>query len=335
MPRPSLTEDGLMVPHGNQRHPKPFSTPEQRGKTRWISCQNVSILAQSVQPPPVPFRSLIMAHAHNIAVLMYHHVTEHGGFLAVSARQFERQIKSLAENGYSTLSADDFSAFLEGKPFPKKSVLLTFDDGYLDNWVYAHPILKRYGMSALLFTITGLIGDGPVRPHAGQGKALPPCPAHRQAKEKMFSQDADEVMLRWSEVHEMVRSRTFEIHSHTHTHIRWDLQCRCAKEKLDRISEDLDASKRSLLRNLGHASSHLCWPQGYFDDDYKKAAQQQGFKHLYTTDARGQNLPRGDASHIYRFVVRDRSSNWLRRRIWLATHPVWGPAYNSWKKRSD
>src|SRR5690606_31029428 len=127
------------------------------------------------------------------------------------------QVRGLSERGYRSLRAQEFAAFLEGAPLPKKSVLITFDDGYLDNWVYAHPVLKRYGMSAVLFAITGFIGEGPARPYAGQGKALPPCPPHHLAKAQMFSAERDAVMLRWSEVHEMVRAGTFEIHSHTHT----------------------------------------------------------------------------------------------------------------------
>lgn len=276
-----------------------------------------------------------MAHAHNIPVLMYHHVAPHGGFLTVSARQFEQQIRMLAENGFTSLTAQDMADFFSGRPMPEKSVLLTFDDGYLDNWVYAHPVLQRYGMSAILFTITGLIGDGPVRPHAGQGTAVPPCPAHQQAKAQMFSEDPDPIMLRWSEIQEMVRCGTFEIHSHTHTHIRWDLNTRSNEEKIERINDDLEQSRKTLVAQLGKASSHLCWPQGYFDDDYKRAARDHGFRHLYTTDARGQNVVAGDTSHIYRFVVRDRSARWLRRRTWLATHPVWGPAYNGWKARKE
>ncbi|HLU79530.1 MAG TPA: polysaccharide deacetylase family protein [Burkholderiaceae bacterium] len=273
-----------------------------------------------------------MKTAHNIPVMMYHHVTEHGGFLDVSSRQFERQIRSLAENGYTALSAEQFEAFLRGEPMPRKSVLLTFDDGYLDNWVHAHPVLHRYGMKAILFAITGLIGNGPPRPHAGQGKPVPACPPHAQAKAQMFGDQPDDVMLRWSEVEAMVSAGTFEVHSHTHTHIRWDLQCASVEEKTERIHADLELSRRCLEERLGAASSHLCWPQGYFDDDYKRAARANGFHHLYTTDARGQNLPGGDPSHIYRFVVRDRSDRWLRNRVWLAVHPVLGPAYNEWKK---
>ncbi len=276
-----------------------------------------------------------MAHSHNIPVVMYHHVTEQGGFLAMSARQFESQIRGLAEKGYRALKADEFASFFKGRPLPRKSILLTFDDGYLDNWVHAHPILERYGMSAILFAITGLIGNGPARPHAGQGKAVPICLPHRRAKMQMFGNQPDSVMLRWDEVHKMVGAGTFEIHSHTHTHKRWDLECESASEKMERLREDLSASRLVLTQQLGDVSSHLCWPQGYFDADYKQAAQELGFRHLYTTDARGQNLPQGDTTHIHRLSGKNWPFSYLRRRLWLATHPAFGPAYNKWKARSD
>lgn len=275
-----------------------------------------------------------MSTADNIAVYMYHHVCERPGSLTVSADKFESQIRGLAERGYQTLGADDFDAFLSGKPVPRKSVLLTFDDGYLDNWVYAHPVLQRYGMKAILFTITGLITDGPVRAHAGEGKPLPPAYDHHQAKVRMLGGQPDDVMLRWSEVAEMAAAGTFEIHSHTHTHTRWDLECKTAEEKTERFHEDMVASRQTLIDKLGKASRHLCWPQGYFDADYQRVARALGFDHLYTTDARGQNKPGGDAGYIYRLAAKNRPYAWLRQRTWLATHPTFGPLYNNWKGRA-
>ncbi len=104
-------------------------------------------------------------NAPNVPVLMYHHVTPAGG---------PARVARLARAGYQSLSTDQFAAYLAGAPAPERSVLITFDDGYLNNWVHAHPVLARHGMRAVLFTITGWIGDGPVRPHAGQG--LPALP---------------------------------------------------------------------------------------------------------------------------------------------------------------
>lgn len=274
-----------------------------------------------------------MAYANNIPVLMYHHVTAQGGSLSVSAANFESQMQGLVKHGYTTLSAQQFADFMRGAQVPKKSVLLTFDDGYLDNWVYAHPVLKRYGLNAMLFAITSLIGDGAIRPHHGQvpDANLPYCPPHNKAKQAMFGDNPDAVMLRWEEINAMRAAGTFEIHSHTHTHKRWDLECSSLQEKNDNMRADLETAQQVLAQRLGSASEHFCWPQGYFDDDYKRLANSLGLNVLYTTDARGQNRSDGDVSHIYRIAVRNRKYAWLRQRIWLATHPVLGPWYNKWK----
>lgn len=278
-----------------------------------------------------------MGYADNVAVYMYHHVSDQPGSLAVTARQFESQIRGLADRGFRTLGAQEFADFIAGKPVPRKSVVLTFDDGYLDNWVYAHPILKRHGMKGILFAITGLIGDGPARPYAGQGKPVPATPDHHQAKQLMLNGKADAVMLRWDEISEMISAGTFEVHSHTHTHTRWDLESGSGEEKEERLYADIEASRETLLRRLGAVSSHLCWPQGYFDADYLRVAKTLGFDHLYTTDPRGQNKAGNDPGYIYRLAVRNRPFSWMRQRTWLATHPTFGPLYNRLKaeKRSN
>ena len=94
---------------------------------------------------------------------------------------------------------------------------------------------------------------------------------------------------------------------------------------------DHDLTLGTLMRRLGSVSDHLCWPQGYFDDDYVAAARQAGFRHLYTTDPFGQNAPGADPEHIYRFAVRNQGGGWLNRRIWLSRDPFWGPRFHAWK----
>ena len=272
-----------------------------------------------------------MTQAYSVPVLMYHHVSPSPGMITTSPANFESQISGLAKHGYCALSAREFAAFMAGEPVPPKSILITFDDGYLDNWVYAHPVLERYGMKATLFVVTGMIGDGPARPYAGQSASLPETPTHKIAKEYMFSDEPDRVMLRWSEIQAMQDAGTFEFHSHTHTHTRWDLQCATAQQKCERMQEELSLSRAALVKHLGAVSDHFCWPQGYVDADYLRLAHEAGFRHLYTTDAYGQNLPGGQIDHIYRFAVRNRPFPWLAQRTWLAAHPWAGPLYNRWK----
>ena len=181
-----------------------------------------------------------MKLAHCIPVLMYHHVSPADGSLTTSPENFESQIAGLARCGYRALTAAEFADFLEGKPTPAKSVLITFDDGYLDNWVYAHPILQKYSMHAVLFVITGLMGEGPVRPHSAQAEAiLPEVRCHLECKALMAAGSSDLAMLRWAEVRAMQEAGTFEFHSHTHTHNRWDLTGEARDISLNNLAQDL------------------------------------------------------------------------------------------------
>lgn len=268
--------------------------------------------------------------AQTVPVLMYHHVTPKGGSLSCSVRNFEAQMKYLAKHEFTTLSAEQFAGFLQGQAIPRRSVLLTFDDGYLNNFVYAHPILKKYNQHALMFLITGLMQEGEPRPIMGSGDDLPECPGHHECKQRIIEGRADEVMLRWSEVKAMRESGTFEFHSHTHTHIRWDLHENKA-DKNQLIHDDLRQSQEQLAIHLEINSNHLCWPQGYFNPDYIQVAQELGFKHLYTTEAYGFNLPHGPAEHIYRIAARNKGGPWLLHRLWWARHLRWGQWYNEHK----
>ena len=273
-----------------------------------------------------------MTTAYCVPVLMYHHVSTAVGSITTSPENFESQIAGLARRGYRSLSANEFADFLAGKPTPPKSVLITFDDGYLDNWVYAHPVLQKYSMHAVLFLITGVLGEGPARAHAGQpGAALPTVVGHLQSKAMIAAGNPDPVMLRWSEALAMQEAGTFEFHSHTHTHNRWDLTNEPRETCLQNLKQDLTDSRKAMQQQLGAVSEHFCWPQGYFEHDYVVLAQELGFKYLYTTVAHGQNLVGASPAHIFRVAVRNRGDAWLRTRIWFATHPIVGPMYNKWK----
>lgn len=208
-----------------------------------------------------------MATASAIPVLMYHHVTPEPGLVTVSPGTFRAQMEWLARHGYRAVGCDDLGGFLEGRPLPSKSVLITFDDGYLDNYVYAYPVLRTLGLHAVVFLITGWVGDGQARRHAGEDGELPRCPDHRRCMERVSAGDADAVMLRWSEIERMRSDGSFEFHSHTHSHTRWDKKIDDREARCAALAADLARSRQLLRAHLGTETSHLCWPQGYYDDD--------------------------------------------------------------------
>ncbi len=269
----------------------------------------------------------------SVPVLMYHHVSPHPGLVTVSPETFEEHMVYLARKKYRALAADEFLEFLLGKrALDGRNVLITFDDGYLDNYVYAWPILQRYGLKATVFAITGLMGEGPARARLGAGKILPATPDHRACKAAVTEGRTDEVMLRWSEIQAMQASGVVEVHSHTHTHQRWDQLHADGKERFDAVEADLDASRAALKTRLGLESRHLCWPWGYFEPEYQSIAARVGFAAQYAT-ARGVNVAGGDTRCIPRLVMKDRPGGWFATRVAIYQNAWSGNLYSRLRGR--
>ncbi|TMQ25989.1 MAG: hypothetical protein E6K65_15815 [Nitrospirae bacterium] len=92
-------------------------------------------------------------------ILQYHSVSPEGRYrsptIAVHPRSFDRQMAYLARH-YQVVPLDQVvTCIAERKPFPSRAVAITFDDGYLDNYAYAFPILKKYGHTATFFITAG------------------------------------------------------------------------------------------------------------------------------------------------------------------------------------
>jgi hypothetical protein len=79
-------------------------------------------------------------------------------------------------------------------------------------------------------------------------------------------------------------------------------------------------------------SSHLCWPQGYYDDDYIRVAEAAGFRHLYTTEP-GVVGADSMASRLPRIVVKDRGLGWFAPRMWAYRQPALARWYLGRKSR--
>lgn len=254
--------------------------------------------------------------ARHIPVLMYHHISSRPGLVTISSNTFREQMRWLRNNNWKTLTTADIEEFYQGKPFPRKSVMVTFDDGYLDNWLQAYPILKEYDIHTHIFLITNLIGEGVVRQKNINEYS------HKECENYIVKGAADNVMLRWSEIDEMRRDGLTEFHPHTHTHTRWDQQKMTYKEQIIALKEDILLSKQCMEEKMGYCSRHLCWPEGYYNEEYIQIAQALGFNYLYTTERRMNSKVNGTL-RIGRISTKEREhSGWLKRRLFYYTTPV-------------
>ncbi|HVZ10826.1 MAG TPA: polysaccharide deacetylase family protein [Candidatus Paceibacterota bacterium] len=97
--------------------------------------------------------------ASGAIILMYHSIGDNKEFFTVPTDEFERQMEYLKSNGYNVVSLNEVVKALEQKkPISSRTVALTFDDGYRDNYIEAFPILKKYGFPASIFLVSDWIG---------------------------------------------------------------------------------------------------------------------------------------------------------------------------------
>jgi hypothetical protein len=129
---------------------------------------------------------------------------------------FDEQCRHLVENGYRTLSADEFNFRLKNsKSKPEKTILMTFDDGLKQVWSVAYPILKKYGLHATCFLIPGCIpeANNEVRPTLDDvwlGTV--------QSSDVMGTRKNELPLASWEEIKIMHESGVIDFQSHTMNH---------------------------------------------------------------------------------------------------------------------
>ena len=97
-----------------------------------------------------------------ITILNYHKVDNMNIALSVLPEDFDRQMAYLKENGYNTINTDQlYDYMVNGAELPENPIMITFDDGYEDNYQNAYPILKKYGFTGTIFIITDFVSNQP------------------------------------------------------------------------------------------------------------------------------------------------------------------------------
>jgi peptidoglycan/xylan/chitin deacetylase (PgdA/CDA1 family) len=183
--------------------------------------------------------------AKGIPVLMYHSIsTNPKDGNCVSEEQFEKEMEWLYSQNYHTLNMDElYQALVQGALVPDKPILITFDDGYPDNYKTAWPILKQYGFRATFFIITNNIGAASID---------------------------------WSQLKDLI-SQGNSIGSHSVHH--YDLSILSYKQQ----ESELGKSKQILEDNLGIKIKAFCYPSGQYNETTLKLLSELGYTLSFTT----------------------------------------------------
>ena len=146
---------------------------------------------------------------------MYHSVGVvdprwHWNYLTCPYQKFESQLKWLKKFGFVTLSLYDLYNYMNyDKKVPKNSVILTFDDGYLDNFVFAYPLLKKYGFCGTIF----------VNPDFIDKREIIRNTIHCLQKDTVFVDTLEyEGFASWAELKKVDDEKILDVQSHAKTH---------------------------------------------------------------------------------------------------------------------
>jgi len=269
----------------------------------------------------------------SLPVFMYHHINRHrGDLVTLSPEDFENHLRFLKEGGIETFFLDEAVRILEGqKDLSRPAVVLTFDDGHLDNWVYAFPLLKKYRAKATIFVVTSWMGDGEKRENTdGPPEKVPSIPTHREVK-RQAEKGSDTVALRWAEAKVMEEGGLVDIQSHTHFHNDYfagkERDWHLDGNRKNEMILDLKQSKELIEQRLGKRCRFLSWPWGKYDHEAIAAAKSIGFEAMVTTE-KGVNFPGSDITEIKRVVAKSGDPRWFRRRVQIYSHRALGQIYS-------
>ncbi|MBK4213607.1 polysaccharide deacetylase family protein [Bacillus safensis] len=180
-----------------------------------------------------------------LPILMYHSISS-GNSLRVPKSEFAAHMKWLKDNDYVTLSPEEvYRVFTTNSMPSKKSVLITFDDGYTDNYTKAFPILKQYEMKATIFMIEQSIGR----------------PNH------LTDEQMDEMM-----------AHGISIESHTIHHLELN---RLSKQQQE---EELKGSKTFFDQRFSQRTRMVSYPVGRYNEETLKLAKEAGYQMAVTTE---------------------------------------------------
>lgn len=190
--------------------------------------------------------------AHYVPILMYHRIASISGDRnSLPPDKFAWQLQYLSEHNYHTITPAMLYAFYsEKKKLPPNPVLLSFDDGYSDNFATALPLLKKYHMSAVVFPISQWIG--------------------KKNKWENFGK-AETITMDYTTLRKWLQEGQ-NIASHTRNH---PFLINCSEKQLD---EELQGSKKELEENLLQKTDFLCYPYGKFNAAVINAAQRANYK---------------------------------------------------------
>ena len=234
------------------------------------------------------------AEQQGCRILEFHSISDNlsGRMPILSPVAFQRFMEYIYNSKYKVISLSHLVECLEQmRPLPKNSIIITFDDGYKDNFLTAFPILKKYDFMATIFLVTGWIGKNPT------------C-------------------LSWEEVKQMHSSGIlFGSHTNTHPHL--------IKLQSEKLEHELKKSKEIIEDKLGTECWAFSYPYSKVNESIREKVKKIGYRCAVSKGEKSNTLhtPLFELSRTFIYET-DTTSHHFRvrlsgahqwRRLWSQT----------------
>jgi peptidoglycan/xylan/chitin deacetylase (PgdA/CDA1 family) len=209
-----------------------------------------------------------------VPVLTYHRVTEKPTTeIDLTPKQVERQFQFFQDAGYQPITATEMLNCQEDPiSFPKKPLVLTFDDGPLSNYTVIFPLLKKFGWKATFFIYPKVIAK------------------------------KSQTQLTWKQLREMAAAG-MDIQSHTLSHPFLTSINAAGKERYSKwLKRELQESKRIIESNLKRKVDILAYPYGWFNKYVEARCLRSGYRAVFTINY-GVNRVEPERTRFDRFVI--------------------------------
>lgn len=221
-----------------------------------------------------------------LPIIMYHSMLKEGkGKYTITPDTFEGDLRYLKENGYSTINMQDLLDYVQGGPaLPEKPVMLTFDDGYYNNYLYAFPLAKQYESKIV----------------------ISPIGYYTDQFSKADANHATYSHMTWDQIQEMMDSGYVEFQNHTYNLHSSDGKRLGAKKLRGEsladytalLTEDITKMQEEMQEHTGYTPTTFVYPFGAISDAAVPIVRSLGFSATLTCESRVNTITR-DPESLY------------------------------------
>lgn len=228
-----------------------------------------------------------------VPIIMYHGIlkdTARLGKYVISPEVFEEDLKYLISHGYTTVVVQDLIDYVDrGVPLPEKPIMLTFDDGYYNNYLYAYPLLRKYNCRAVISVI------GYYSQRFSENTDMNPYYAH----------------LNWAQIRELSESGMVEIQNHSYNLHKNSgnigakkISGESVSDYTVRLSDDVKKLQSLLEEHSGVIPTAFTYPFGAVSDASVPILKESGFRASLSCEEKVNKITRNPDClyRLYRFL---------------------------------